>query len=475
MKGPVRDSATFAFNATAKTVTFSSPIPASQQQILAVLNITRNAWLYLPTNAAYGGTWASPVLTVTASTTGHANGDVLQILVDDGLASTAITAAALPLPTGAATAAKQPALGTAGTASSDVITVQGIANGTALPVAPNVTRSGGAIDSNTQRVTLATDGPGVAALTSIDSKTPASPATAALQTTGNTSLSSIDGKLPALTAGRVPVDIGASVEVSNDAGNPLPVSGSVSITGTAAVTGPLTDTQLRATAVPVSGTFWQATQPVSAASLPLPSGAATSAAQTTTNTSLSSIDGKLAALQSGAVPIGDNSSSLTVDGTAYGATVSFTRPANTTAYTAGDVIGTGASADAIHTLSSIGSSGGYVVVQSIELVLGISAVPSGMTSFRVHFYDSSPTAAADNSAFDLASGDRAKYLGYIDMPAPVDLGATCFTQIDYSGKLFKLASASTSLFCELQTVGGFTPAANSEAYILRVKTLEAGK
>lgn len=38
------------------------------------------------------------------------------------------------LPTGAATAAKQPALGTAGTASSDVITVQGIASMTALVV-----------------------------------------------------------------------------------------------------------------------------------------------------------------------------------------------------------------------------------------------------------------------------------------------------------------------------------------------------
>lgn len=38
------------------------------------------------------------------------------------------------LPTGAATAAKQPALGTAGTASADVITVQGIASMTALVV-----------------------------------------------------------------------------------------------------------------------------------------------------------------------------------------------------------------------------------------------------------------------------------------------------------------------------------------------------
>lgn len=43
------------------------------------------------------------------------------------------------------------------------------------------------------------------------------------------------------------------------------VSGTVAVSGSVAVTGPLTDTQLRATAVPVSGTFWQTTQPVSLA------------------------------------------------------------------------------------------------------------------------------------------------------------------------------------------------------------------
>lgn len=176
----------------------------------------------------------------------------------------------------------------------------------------------------------------------------------------------------------------------------------------------------------------------------------------------------------GAVPVADNSGSLTVDGKAYRAAVDITRPANTTAYTAGDVIGTGTGDDAIITLSSIGPSAGFVLVQSIELVIGISAVPSGMTSFRLHFYSSKPTAIADNAAFDVLSGDRAGYMGYIDLPAPVDLGSTCFTQIDYPGKLFKLGTASTSLFCELQTVGGFTPAANSEVYSLRVKTLEAG-
>ncbi len=58
--------------------------------------------------------------------------------------------------------------------------------------------------------------------------------------------------------------------------------------GTIAVTG----TFWQATQ-PVSGTFWQATQPVSLTSQPLPTGAATSAAQVTAQTSLTSIDGKL--------------------------------------------------------------------------------------------------------------------------------------------------------------------------------------
>lgn len=40
----------------------------------------------------------------------------------------------ISLPTGAATSAKQPSLGTAGSASTDVITVQGITNGTALSI-----------------------------------------------------------------------------------------------------------------------------------------------------------------------------------------------------------------------------------------------------------------------------------------------------------------------------------------------------
>jgi hypothetical protein len=61
------------------------------------------------------------------------------------------------------------------------------------------------------------------------------------------------------------------------------------VTANTGLSQPLTDAQLRATAVPVSGTFYQVTQPVSAASLPLPTGASTSDLQTTGNSSLSTI------------------------------------------------------------------------------------------------------------------------------------------------------------------------------------------
>jgi hypothetical protein len=182
--------------------------------------------------------------------------------------------------------------------------------------------------------------------------------------------------------------------------------------------------------------------------------------------------GRVPALQSGAVPVGDNSGSLTVDGKAYRAAITITRPANTTAYTAGDVIGdTGGSA--IITLPSIGPSGGYVIVQSVRLMIGSTSVPSGMGSFRLHFYTASPTAIADNAVFDLVSGEVANYAGFVDLNTPQDFGSTLFTQTDYCGTAIKLATSSTSLFCELETKGAYTPASGT-LYDLRVMTLEAG-
>jgi hypothetical protein len=56
------------------------------------------------------------------------------VTANAGTGTFAVSAATLPLPSGASTAAKQPALGTAGTAASDVLTIQGIASMTAVKV-----------------------------------------------------------------------------------------------------------------------------------------------------------------------------------------------------------------------------------------------------------------------------------------------------------------------------------------------------
>lgn len=77
-----------------------------------------------------------------------ANGGLKVEGVASGVAQP-VSAASLPLPSGAATAAKQPALGTAGAASADVITVQGAASGTALAVDPSAAKRGTLTDRST--------------------------------------------------------------------------------------------------------------------------------------------------------------------------------------------------------------------------------------------------------------------------------------------------------------------------------------
>lgn len=136
------------------------------------------------------------------------------------------------------------------------------------------------------------------------------------------------GSVGAQQVGRAGVAIITSDGVADDvtSSNPLPVT-----------TDGLTDTQLRASSVPVDTGLTQPTtpsdtQPVSATSLPLPTGSATAAKQDTGNTSLASIDGKITAVNTGAVTV--SSSALPT-----GAATAAKQPALGTAGTASaDVI-----------------------------------------------------------------------------------------------------------------------------------------
>jgi hypothetical protein len=151
-------------------------------------------------------------------------------------------------------------------------------------------------------------------------------ASAANQLLGNTSLSSINTKLPTLVSGKIPVDVGGAVinitgpvtvsnevEIKNDTGNPIPVNGTVSVnagtnlnTSALALETTQSSSNTKLTTINTTlGTPFQAggaisntgfnvnnfpaTQPISAVSLPLPTGGATSALQSTQDTSINTL------------------------------------------------------------------------------------------------------------------------------------------------------------------------------------------
>src|SRR5437763_1251161 len=131
-------------DSTGKLVETNSPDGATQRQVISIGDTATAAAVAKIQNADPGttdygitvrdvrGTPTNPVrVDPTGSTTQPVSGTVT---ANAGTGTFAVSAASLPLPSGASTAAKQPALGTAGTASADVITVQGKTGMTALVV-----------------------------------------------------------------------------------------------------------------------------------------------------------------------------------------------------------------------------------------------------------------------------------------------------------------------------------------------------
>jgi hypothetical protein len=160
---------------------------------------------------------------------------------------------------------------------------------------------------------------------------------------------------------------------------------------------------------------------------------------------------------------------------AFSSIVAITRPANTTAYDALDVIGradatTAANAgNAIMEFTDMAPGGGApIMITSADLRIDTPSVPTGMANMRLRLYKSSPTAILDNAAWDLIAGDRAAYLGYIDFGAPVDEGATLAVQAESINK--QLLATSSSLFGVLQTIGGYTPASGT-VYTVRLHSV----
>lgn len=223
-----------------------------------------------------------------------------------------VSAATLPLPTGAATAALQTS-GNASLSSIDSKLTSPISTSRtwALQSSTDSTTVTGSVSISGSPTVSVSNFPATQAISAASLPLPTGASTSALQTTGNNSLSSIDSKTPALgqalASSSVPVVLTAaqistltplsSVSITGTANvnvtnASIPVTGTffqatqpVSIAGTVTTTGTLTDAQLRATPVPVSGTvstggltdaqLRASAVPVSLATIPLATNAAT--------------------------------------------------------------------------------------------------------------------------------------------------------------------------------------------------------
>ncbi|HTV32758.1 MAG TPA: hypothetical protein VME69_06605 [Methylocella sp.] len=251
-----------------------------------------------------------------------------------------VSAANLPLPTGAATAANQANVQSApGSLASAAITIQGNASGTPVPVsAASLPLPAGAATATNQpsaaaqgSTTAGQTGPLVQgavtasgpSYTSGQTSPLSLTAVGALRVDGSAVTQPVSGTVTAnagtgtfaVSATSLPLPAGAAQEgggnlaaVATAAGTPADAawagSGNSSIIAAlkalyAKVAGTLTTTV--SGSVAVTGTFWQATQPVSAATLPLPAGAATSANQVTAAAQGSTTSGQTGPLVQGAV------------------------------------------------------------------------------------------------------------------------------------------------------------------------------
>lgn len=163
---------------------------------------------------------------------------------------------------------------------------------------------------------------------------------------------------------------------------------------------------------------------------------------------------------------------------AFAISASFTRPANTTAYAAGDLAANSATAGSVIPLTFPGVAARAGDAFSIDRV---RIVKSGTTltnaSFRLHLFSASPTSSAgDNAAFNsseaLAVATVANYLGTVAVTvgksgtaAAVGLG------IPTTGDRI-IDASTTTVYGLLEALAAYTPA-SEEVFTVTLEGLRA--
>ncbi len=291
----------YTFTSAAGTISFDDYVSIDLKSVLLVTNVTDNIIIYNFASIGKGGTVATNVLTLDYDTSAMSDGDDLQIYYDDpaagsgtGLTDAELRAAPVEIDV---TNASIPVTGTFWQATQPV----------SIAVAVPVTDNSGSLTVDDGGGSITVDGP----LTDAQLRATAVPVSGTISTglsqpltdtqlrasnvdinITNPSLAvtgtfwqatqPVSGPLTDAQLRATPVPVSGTISTGLSQpltdtqlrATPVPISGTV--TANTGLTQPLTDAQLRAAdvdvnltnaSIPVTGTFWQATQPVSASNL----------------------------------------------------------------------------------------------------------------------------------------------------------------------------------------------------------------
>ncbi len=139
----------------------------------------------------------------------------------------------------------------------------------------------------------------------------------------------------------------------------------------------------------------------------------------------------------------------------------FTRPANTTAYIAGDAVGAAGNVLFLFDLAAANVPAGLIVAARLIR----SDVASPATRYRAMVHDAAPAAspAADNDPAPLTWANRVSRRGWIDFLTSMAGAAAGSDCLEYAGQLsspggLPVAPADGKLRLILQTLDGYVPA-----------------
>ena len=147
----------------------------------------------------------------------------------------------------------------------------------------------------------------------------------------------------------------------------------------------------------------------------------------------------------------------------------FTRPSDTTAYAAKDVISDSTSSPTYMTFPNpvrTNSAGGYVVKARI---MSDSTAPStASVVFKLHLFHTAPTAINDNTAYTMLYANRNKRIVVITFPAAATEGTgsdSCHARVSNDTVAFLVDDSSNVLYGILETDTAFPPASGQRFYV----------